>query len=447
MARGWLSGFAAVLLVVAPAGPARAADPPAPAPPPPVQLTPAQLFAFADAARDAGDFATAEQAYRALAANPDPELRTEARFRLALMLADRQGKRREGAVELRRILDEKPGAARVRLELARLQALMGDLGAARRELRAAQGAGLPPGVERAVRFYAAALQASKPFGGSLELALAPDSNINRATRSDTLGTVIGSFSLDGNARARSGLGLALRGQAWWRQGLDRNASLLARVSTGASLYPDPQFHDVVLGFQLGPEFRSGADRLTLSGGPAWRWYGARPYSRSLGGEASFLHPLGAKAQLRAALGLTHAKNLRNALQTGDTFSLTAGVDRALSARFGLGALASATRTGAADPGWSDASGGVTAYAWREAGRTTFVGTLGYNRLEADERLALFPRRRVDDRVTASLAATWRAIQWKGFAPLTRLTWERNRSTVEIYTYSRIAAELGITSAF
>ena len=128
------------------------------------------LFAFADRARDAGDFAAAETAYRALAENPDLELRTEARFRLALMLADRMGKPREAAVELRRILDEKPRAARVRLELARLQARMGELGAAEREFRAVEAATtLPPEVERLVRFYANALSARKPFGGSIEL--------------------------------------------------------------------------------------------------------------------------------------------------------------------------------------------------------------------------------------------------------------------------------------
>src|SRR3546814_2344521 len=47
-------------------------------------------------ARAARDFATAETAYRALATNPDIELRTEARFRLAMMLADRSEERRVG---------------------------------------------------------------------------------------------------------------------------------------------------------------------------------------------------------------------------------------------------------------------------------------------------------------------------------------------------------------
>jgi len=416
---------------------------------PPVrqELSAAQLFVYADTARDAGNFGVAEAAYRALSSNPDPELRTEARFRLGLMLADRQQKYREAAVEFRRILDEKPGAARVRLELARMDAMLGNLGAARREMRAAQAAGLPPEVERMVRFYAAALQARKPVGGSIEIALAPDSNINRATRSDTLGTVLGTFALDQNARARSGLGLALRGQGYLRTGLDRRSSLLVRLDTSASLYRDPQFGDVIVSVQAGPEYRSGTDRITLSAGPTWRWYGAQPYSRAIGGDAALQHPMGAKAQGRIAAGIVHAANLRNSLQTADTFSLGAGYDRALSARFGGGLGLNASRTAARDPGYSDVTLGASAYVFREIGRTTLVVALGYNRLEADARLQLYPRRRTDDRFTATAGATWRALQWHGFAPITRLRWERGRSTVDIYGYRRVAAELGIASAF
>ena len=51
-----------------------------------------------------------------------------------------------------------------------MDAMLGRLGAAEREIRAAQATGqLPPDVERAVRFYAAALAAAKPLGGSIEL--------------------------------------------------------------------------------------------------------------------------------------------------------------------------------------------------------------------------------------------------------------------------------------
>lgn len=411
-----------------------------------VELTAAQLFGYADAARDRGDFSLAEQAYRALATGPDAQLRSEARFRLALMLADRQRKYREAAVELRRILDEQPGAARVRLELARVQALAGNLSAARKEIRAARAAGLPPEVERTVSFYAAALRARKPFGGSFEMALAPDSNVNRATRSDTLGTVIGNFTLSDDARARSGLGLSLRAQSYVRMPMGK-ANLLARVDTSALFYRASQFNDLIVGIQAGPEVPSGADRITLTAGPTWRWYGTDPYSASLGGEASILHPLGKRGQGRLSYGLTRTANRRNPLQTATIHSFGVSLDRAFSARFGGGLALSALRSVARDPGWSDATGAVTAYAFREIGRTTAIVSAGYSRLEADARLALFPRRRVDDRFQATAAVTWRTLQWKGLAPVTRLKWERNRSTLGLYSYARLAAELGVASAF
>jgi len=410
-------------------------------------MTSAELFAFADTARDRGEFALAETAYRALSTNPSLELRTEARFRLGMMLADRMGRLRAAAIEFRRILDEKPDAVRVRLELARIQARLGRLGDARRELRAAEAAGLPPEVERLVRFYAASLKETKPLGGSIELALAPDSNINRATRSDTVGTVIGNFTLNDDAKARSGLGLAVRGQVYARAPVTSGASLLLRANVSADLYRDPQFHDVLIGVQAGPEMAIGKDRLTLSAGPLFRWYGAAPYSTTVSGTANVIHPLDAKAQLRIEGAFARTINHRNALQTANITAASIAYDRALSARFGGGVQLNASRTLARDPGYSDVTAGASAYAFRELGRTTVVVNAGFSRLESDRRLGLYPLRRLDNRLTIGASATWRALQWKGLAPLTRLTWERNASTLELYRYTRVAAQFGITSAF
>ncbi len=415
-------------------------------PPQSVSLSVSDLFAFADRARDAGDYATAETAYRALAGNPDIEPRSEARFRLAMMLADRQGKHREAASEFRRILDEKPKAARVRLELARMQALLGNLGAASRELRAAEASGLPREVQQMVRFYANALSARKPFGGSIEVAIAPDSNINRATKSDTLGTVLGDFTLDEDARARSGVGLALRGQAYARAPLGPARNLLLRLSGSADIYRQSQFDDFILGVQAGPEFTWGRDKFALSAGPSWRWYGTDPYSFSVGGSANWQHPLGKRGQLRVDAGAGRTNNKRNDLQDATHYSLAAGVDRAFSARFGGGLQVRGTREVARDLGYSTASGGVSAYLFRELGKTTAVILLDYSHLEADRALFLFERR-IDDRMTANMSATFRNLRVGSFAPLARVRFERNYSSVGFYDFSRIAAEVGITSAF
>ena len=413
-----------------------------------VDMAAADLFEFAAAAEQRGDFSTAETAYRALAGDPDIDLRSEARFRLALMLAQQMDRPRDAAVELRQILDERPDAARVRLELARIDAQLGNLGAAERELRAVQAAGdLPPEVAQAVRFYANALSASRPLGGSLEVALAPDSNLNRATRSDTLGTVLGDFVLSEDARAQSGLGLALRGQGYVRVPVAPGALMLGRVSASGDIYRRSAFNDLALAVQGGPEFRLGADRLTLSAGPVWRWYGMEPYSLSLGASARWQHPLGGKAQLRVDMDASRVDNRRNALQDGAAYALAAGLDQAFSARFGGGVQASVSRTTAADPGYADVTAGATAYLFREMGRSTAVLSLGYARLEADRRLSLYPARRADDRFTAVGTLTLRRFRIGTFAPYLRLRLERNASTVAIYDFRRLAGEAGLTAAF
>lgn len=412
-----------------------------------MELSAAQLFDFAKQAQAADDVEAARTAYLALAENPDIEIRTEARFRLAMMLAEKGKNYREAAVLLREILDEKPNAARVRVELARIQALMGNLGAAERELRAAQAAGLPPEIEPLVRFYAQALGARKPFGGSLEVTFAPDSNVNRATRSETLGTVIGNFDLSRDARETSGLGLSLRGQAYVRAAVDPHVDILLRASGAARLYRDGEFDDYATSFQAGPQFLSGTDRISLAGLVGWRWYGREPYEFSYGLTGNLQHPLGKRAQMRVDGAVTRSEDRRSSLRDADRYSLSVGIDRAFTSSFGGGVHASGLRQAARDPGYSTVGGGIGGYLFVEMGKVTSVLSIKYDYLEADKRLFLYPKRRVDNRYEVGVSATLRKFRVGSFAPILKLSFERNTSTIELYDYKRIAGEVGITAAF
>lgn len=405
------------------------------------------MFAYADNARDHGDYAAAAVAYRALASNPDIEMRTEARFRLAMMLANQQHRYADAGLLLRRILDEKPKAARVRLELARIDALLGRMAAATRELRAAEAAGLPPAVEQQVRFYAQALDARRPLGGSFSISLAPDTNINRATSSNMLNTIIGNFTLSNDAQARSGIGVSTQGQAFARLPVSGHTSVLAQLSGSANVYGASTFDDLIVAPQIGPEFNLGRDRLSLSAGPAWRWYGNIPYSFSLGANGNWLHMLGKRGQLRLDAGYAHIDNRRDALESGNAFSLAAAVDRALSARFGGGVQISGNRQTAKDAGYATASGTASMYGWREIGHTTVSANLSYTHLEADARLFLFPARRVDNDISASLAFIFRQLRVGTISPLVRFHYDRNASTVQLYAYRRFAGEIGIATSF
>lgn len=412
-----------------------------------VVLNVPQMFELAEQARQRGDYATAEQLLRALAGNPDIEVRTEARFRLGMMLADDMHQPAVAAIEFRKILDEKPRATRVRLELARMDMQLGRPGDAARELRAAEATGLPPDVRQAVRFYAAALDDQKPFGYSFKAAIAPDTNINRATRSDTFGTVIGDFVLDQDAKAQSGVGMAARGQAFARFGIDKRARLLVQANAQGSFYRRSQFNDFILGLEAGPEVSSGTDRFYVNGYATWRWFGGDPYNRTLGVGLSWRHPAGNKAQLRLSGAIGQDDNLRNNLQDATNYTASVQYDRAFSAVGGGGLTISAARSAAQDPGYSLTSGVAGAYLYRELGPVTVVANAGYSHLEADKRLLLYPLRRVDDRYFIGIGANFRFLRLGSVSPFVQLNYERNDSTVELYKYSRVSGEFGITAAF
>ena len=410
------------------------------------QLSAADLFDLADQAGATGNAEDALTIYRALARDPDAEVRAEARFRKGMLLAD-AGRHADAAVEFRALLDEKPNAARVRLELARILAELGDEAAARRELRQARVAGLPADVASTVEQFARALRSQKRFGGSLTLAFAPDSNINRATQARTLDTVIAPLVLSEDARARSGSGLKLGGDGFARLSLGDDVSLLPRVAATANLYRSRAFEDISASALLGLEWRRGRDRLNPSIGQSWRWYGGRAYARTQTVSTDWLHPLGMKSQLAVSASASRARYLRNSIQNGAVYDLNISLEHALSGAAGAGITLSATRQTARDPGYATVGGGVSLLGWQEFRGATLFAAAGIRRTEGDTRLFLFPDRRREWLLTARAGATMRRLAWKGFAPKISLTYERNISTVGIYDYRRVASEFGIVRAF
>ncbi len=223
-----------------------------------VSLSAAELLALADRLVAEQRLDEAEALYRLALNDREAAVQAEARFRLAMLL-QRSGREREAAVHLRRIVDDQPDAQRARLELATLLAHLGDEAAARRELRSVLTRPLPPEIARGVERFEEALRRAKPAGANLSLGLAPDSNVNRATRSSTLGTVIGDFTIDPEGQARSGIGLALSGNAYGRLPLSESASLTGRVFGSGRFYRDGRFNDRTLGVSLGPTIRVGQD--------------------------------------------------------------------------------------------------------------------------------------------------------------------------------------------
>lgn len=411
-----------------------------------VRASGGQMLNLADDFLQHGKETQAVQILDLLSHDPDSTVRNEARFRRSKLLQF-EGSTTQAAVLLRQILDEMPRATAVRLQLAQLLDQMGDKDGAWRQVRAVQATGLPPAVARIVDRYSEALRSARPFGASFEIAIAPDSNISRATRSDTLGTVLGDFVIDKDSRAKSGVGLSLQGQAYRRFPITGDHSLLVRGTSVADLYHRSRFNDIVFDLAAGPELQLGRSRLTIEAGATERWYGQKPYERSARVAFALTQSLGRTSQLRLNGAAALVDNRVNNLQDGKAYWGQLSLEHALSATMGVGFTLGVDRRSLTDPGYSTTGWRATILAWRDVSRATFTAAAQFGRLKADERLSLFPDKRSESYRSLTLGATFRRLTFGGFAPVTRLVIERNRSSIEFYDYRRTRSEFGFVRAF
>ncbi|MEN5144858.1 porin family protein [Brevundimonas diminuta] len=384
--------------------------------------------------------------YEALAKDADPDVRAEARYRHGLLLADEQ-QYAQAAVLFRALLDEKPEVLVARLELARMLAAMGKENEARRELRQAQAVGIPEEAAAMVDRFTRALRSDRRFGGAVELAFVPDSNINRATEARTLDTVIAPLTLSDDARARSGTGIRTMAQVYGRFPLSGDWSVVPRGGAQGVTYRQGQFNDVSASALVGLERRGQRNSFTVSVGHGWRWFGNELYAETSNVGLDWIRPLGTRSQFVTSVSASDVRYSVNDLQNGGLYDLSVSLEKALNARSGISLAGSVTRQTAQDSGYATWAGGLSSGYWRETRWGTAFVSGSMRRTKGDERLFLFPDKRREWLGAARVGMTLRSLEMYGFAPTVRLGFERNSSTVGIYEYRRVSVDVGVARAF
>ena len=430
---------ATVLAAAAPAAP----PPSCPEPDCIAGLKPGHIFAAADQLWQAGQQDAAEALLRVLTEDLDPDVRAEARFRLAKWLLAR-GDAEQAAALLSRLLEERPRAAPARLEYARALAALGRSDAALRQLQRAESIGLPEEVQLAVDRISSAIRSTKAWGGSIEAGLAPDTNLNQATSQRSIEIFGLPFALNEDARRKGGVGMSFAGQLYRRFAISDGVNMLATIASEGTVVDLGKRNDVSLAASIGPEFHRQLRPSLIVGR---RWFGGHGYSLSYGAGLRLLRPLGRAAQLDLAVTAQRVAFAGNKEQNGSAISANAAVERAFSptlfGRLGL----SASRQDAKADAYSYLSAGIEAVLSKDLGPLSIYGRVRYNRLQGSEAFALFGKKRDDDLIEASIGASWRRIDVFGMNPLMRLTRTINNSSLPIYEFKRTRLELALNRPF
>ncbi|RZM34548.1 MAG: DUF560 domain-containing protein [Sphingomonas sp.] len=404
------------------------------------------VFALAGRAVDEGRVDEALKIYDVLTRDADLEVRSEARFRKAQLLGA-QKRYREAASTYRRLLDDKPQAARVRLELAAVLAQLGDEPGARRQIRLAQASGLPADVAEQVSQFSRALRSPKLLGGTFEATLAPDTNVNRGTQARTLDTVVAPLLLDSDARETSGVGVRWRASGFAKKQVSDRIALVARANGSADLYRGGRTNDILASALIGAEWRGAQDQASAAYGYSKRWYGGTSFADTKSITGEWLHQMGRVTQLTANVTRGVIRYRRNRLQDGTLYDGNLTVERALSARSGIAIGGGSTRQNAVDASYASWAYGPLAYGWRDWGQTTVFASGTVRRLVGDERNFLFTDKRKEWFASGRVGVIARRFAVRGFAPTVRVGYERNRSTISIYDYRRVFAEAGLSRTF
>jgi tetratricopeptide (TPR) repeat protein len=410
-----------------------------------VHATPAQLFAVADQLFNDGDLAGAEHVLEALTQVTQPELRAEARFRLAAV-REKLGDLRGAAQSLRDLLAEQPKVNRARLELARILSLLGETKAAKAQIAAAERMGLPPEVEQNVKHFAGSLRTDKTRGLTVELTAGPDSNVNRSTSSGFIDTIITPFELDADARRQSALGYTLSLHGYSRDTI-AGATFLSNAGMRADLSTKPRFNDVQLALDSGPQVRIGHSRARFAGLYQRRWFGGDLFSIGIGGEAELLAPIGAKAQLDLTASRVRQTVEKNSGQDGWLTALNFDLTRPL----GAGVTGRITlRYGALDArvrAESLRQQGAGLLLVRPSHAITLFAEADYTRTRGLEPLFLFGKARHDHRWDFTGGAIVDRVKIAGFSPLLRVTHTESAANIVLFQYRRTRFDVGITRSF
>lgn len=372
---------------------------------------------------------------------------SQVQFLLAML--DRQDKDYASAIQrFHRILVNEPKAVRVRLELGRTFYESGDYYDAERQFLFARAGNLPNAVIRNVDRYLVSIRGLKTFAFGFSVSIAPDSNLNAGPAIDAISLYGLPFQLSPDAKAKSGVGLAVAGNVEWAPRVAKQLRFRMGAQAYRNQYRDTQFDDMTLSAYAGPRFNSRRWEFNLLGNVGRRWYGDRVYTDLFGGSADATYYINTRMGLGVGFNLSHLEFPQNLQQSGNRGIVSLSYFYAPTPASFLRASAVAGRQDAQIAAYANDLRQIGfSYVREFKGGITLGLAPSYTHIAYHAALAAFDATRVDSQYTGQVTLLYRRIDIYGITPRLIYTYTRNESSIPLYRFSRSRWELGFTSSF
>jgi outer membrane protein len=417
-----------------------------------IRLTASQLLAKAEQLVLAHQFDEAAPLLAAL--ENAPQLSMERDFLIGYTQVE-NGRLDDAIKTFRKILNSNPAQTRVRMELGRALMMRGKSLSAEHHFRlAAQDKSLPDDVARTVRATRGVLRNADHDNFSIDVGLAPDSNITNGTNADTvtvsLGPITVPLTLDEAAKQKSGTGQFVNFAGSKRLGLAGETRLLIETSSQATNYAGKDFDDIAVELAVGPERDIGSDTtLSIQALGAQRWYGGKSATTAYGIRAGLQSEVGDGQRLGFTLDARRSESGFTALYSGWQLGGFATYERVIGRRF----IASATLFGRRD------ELNAATFASTELGGNLGVGgelplglnasvSAGASRAAFDKPLTfLSPDARTDWRLNARVSLGLRSLRMAGFSPSVSYSYSASLSSLSLYDSKRSRLRFALARYF
>ena len=348
----------------------------------------------------------------------------------------------------RHILVNEPDVERVRLELARAFFLKGDYDNADRQFRFARAGDVPDAVKANIDRFLSAISRLRQWTFNFSVALAPDTNENAATGVSLIDIYGLPFTLDPNARRKSGVGAAADVGGEWSPLITGN--LKARIGVDAYRldYGGSAFDDMTISSYAGPQLLfSNWDVSALVTG-FQRWYGNRPYLNGGGGRLAADYGITSDWLVGASVGVQSLFYRTIPAQNGPLFSAQTQASYVLSPSRLIQLQAGFNRQDAAAQAYSYSAWWLGAGYSQDLPYGFSAGfSPSYYFTDFDAPLAGFGATRSDRTLMLSLTLLNRRFDFYGFTPKFSYSFTDQQSNIPLYSYTRNQFQLGLTSQF